>query len=53
MLLLGCSDTFSPPRSPDLFKEPYDFSVVVPPFNGPGSDMTKAPTDMAATFTPD
>ena len=40
--LAACSDMFSPPELPDLFKDPYDFSVVVPPFKGDGGmqDMT-------------
>lgn len=27
---------FSPPELPDLHKDPYDFAVVVPPFDGDG-----------------
>lgn len=32
----ACSDMFSPPELPDLHKDPYDFAVVVPPFDGDG-----------------
>jgi len=34
--LASCSDMFNPPELPDLKKDPYDFSVVVPPFRGDG-----------------
>jgi hypothetical protein len=49
----GCSDTFSPPPLPDLKKDPYDFAVVVPPFNpgdmGSGDEMTgEPPHDLAS-----
>ena len=27
---------FSPPELPDLYKDPYDFAVVVPPYTGDG-----------------
>ncbi len=35
-VVASCSDSFSPPPLPDLKKDPYDFSVVVPPFRGDG-----------------
>ena len=34
--LAACSDSFNPPELPDLHKDPYDFSVVVPPYTGDG-----------------
>jgi hypothetical protein len=34
--LAACSDSFNPPELPDLHKDPYDFAVVVPPFEGDG-----------------
>jgi hypothetical protein len=34
--LSACSDMFSPPELPDLFKDPYDFAVVIPPYTGDG-----------------
>jgi hypothetical protein len=37
--LPACSDRFTPAPPPDLRKDPYDFSVVVPPYTGPGADM--------------
>jgi hypothetical protein len=40
--LPACSDRFTPAPPPDLRKDPYDFSVVVPPYTGPGADMTAA-----------
>jgi hypothetical protein len=40
--LPACSDRFTPAPPPDLRKDPYDFSVVVPPYTGPGSDMVTA-----------
>lgn len=55
LALLGgaCGDTFSPPPLPDLKKDPYDFSVVVPPFTGGGdmsaADMTGEPPHDLAT----
>ena len=36
LLLAACSDMFSPPELPDLYKDPYDFAVVVPPYRGDG-----------------
>ena len=27
---------FSPPELPDLYKDPYDFAVQVPPYTGDG-----------------
>ncbi len=39
MSLPACSDRFTPAPLPDLRKDPYDFSVVVPPYTGPGADM--------------
>ena len=39
--LPACSDRFNPTPLPDLYKDPYDFAVVVPPFTGPGSDMAE------------
>jgi hypothetical protein len=48
----SCSDLFAPPPLPDLYKEPYDFSVVVPPYTGPGADLEKPePHDMSVGFT--
>jgi hypothetical protein len=46
MALAACSDTFTPPRLPDLYKDPYDFAVVLPPFGDGGVDMGKTPADM-------
>ncbi|HEY2745498.1 MAG TPA: hypothetical protein VGL86_12770 [Polyangia bacterium] len=34
--LAACSDMFSPPELPDLYKNPYDFAVDVPPYTGDG-----------------
>ena len=34
--LAACSDMFSPPELPDLYKDPYDFAVVIPPYSGDG-----------------
>ena len=39
MTLPACSDHFTPAPLPDLRKDPYDFSVAVPPYTGPGADM--------------
>ena len=39
MTLPACSDRFTPAPLPDLRKDPYDFSVVVPPYTGPGADL--------------
>jgi hypothetical protein len=36
VLLAACSDMFSPPELPDLYKDPYDFAVVIPPYKGDG-----------------
>jgi hypothetical protein len=38
---------FSPPELPDLFKDPYDFAVVVPPYRGDGGVP-----DMIGNITP-
>ncbi len=43
--LASCSDMFSPPELPDLYKSPYDFAVAIPPYH-PG-DMAESSTDMA------
>ena len=43
--LAACSDTFTPPRLPDLYKDPYDFAVVLPACTS-CIDMAKS-TDMA------
>jgi hypothetical protein len=52
LALAGCGDMFMPPPLPDLYKDPYDFAVVVPPYTGPGSDMVKVePHDMALPTT--
>jgi hypothetical protein len=60
-LILGsCSDSFTPPPLPDLYKDPYDFAVAVPPYTGPGADggggshdlSANAPRDMAMTGPP-
>lgn len=42
LTLPACSDKFTPAPLPDLRKDPYDFSVVLPPYTGPGADMTPA-----------
>jgi hypothetical protein len=42
--LAACSDMFSPPELPDLYKDPYDFAVVIPPYKGDGGIR-----DMAGT----
>lgn len=48
-LLLGsCGDSFTAPRLPDLAKQPYDFSVLVPPYTGPGADFGGEPHDLSA-----
>ncbi|MDB4965997.1 MAG: hypothetical protein JWN44_1686 [Myxococcales bacterium] len=48
MALAACSDSFTPPKLPDLYKDPYDFAVVVPPFGDGGTDMAKTTAaDMA------
>ena len=39
MTLPACSDKFTPAPLPDLRKDPYDFSVALPPYTGPGADM--------------
>ena len=44
----ACSDMFSPPELPDLYKDPYDFAVDVPPFKGDGG----VERDMAGDTTP-
>ena len=49
MALAACSDTFTPPKLPDLYKDPYDFSVLLPPFGDGGTDMAKQSSDMAGT----
>jgi len=50
----ACSDTFSPPEGPDLFKEPYDFAVVVPPYKGDGgTDMATVEMRDLANNNPD
>lgn len=38
---------FSPPELPDLYKDPYDFAVVIPPYKGDGGifDMAGNVTD--------
>jgi hypothetical protein len=36
----GCTDSFVAPRLPDLYKDPYDFAVEVPPYTGPGADLS-------------
>lgn len=41
----ACSDMFSPPELPDLYKSPYDFAVPIPPFKG--GDMAEGATDLA------
>jgi hypothetical protein len=61
-LLLGsCSDSFTAPPLPDLYKDPYDFAVEVPPYTGPGADggsglphdlSANAPRDMAVIGPP-
>ena len=52
----SCSDSFNPPPLPDLYKDPYDFAVEVPPYTGPGADgghlephdlSANAPRDLA------
>ena len=57
----SCSDSFTPPRLPDLYKDPYDFAVAVPPYTGPGADgggggphdlSANAPRDLAMTGPP-
>jgi hypothetical protein len=48
--LASCSDMFNPPELPDLHKDPYDFSVIVPPFNGDGGGGSK---DLAGEGTHD
>jgi hypothetical protein len=48
VLLAACSDMFSPPELPDLYKDPYDFAVVIPPYRGDGGVR-----DMAGNTTPD
>ena len=45
--LSSCSDKFTPAPPPDLRKDPYDFSVVVPPYTGPGADMMAPKTLLA------
>ncbi len=40
LTLPACSDKFTPAPLPDLRKDPYDFSVALPPYTGPGADMT-------------
>ncbi len=49
----ACSDTFSPPELPDLHKDPYDFAVVVPPFERDGGveDMAGTVHDLAMSST--
>jgi hypothetical protein len=47
LLLAACSDMFSPPELPDLYKDPYDFAVVIPPYRGDGGVE-----DMAGNTTP-
>jgi hypothetical protein len=37
--LVAC-ESFEAPRLPDLYKSPYDFAVELPPYTGPGADMT-------------
>ncbi len=37
---------FSPPELPDLYKAPYDFAVVVPPYKGDGGVGDMASTDV-------
>lgn len=51
MALAACSDTFTPPKLPDLYKDPYDFAVELPPFGDGGVvDMAKNPlADMTNT----
>jgi hypothetical protein len=44
--LASCSDMFSPPELPDLYKDPYDFAVVIPPYKGDGGIQ-----DMAGNMT--
>jgi hypothetical protein len=54
--LASCSDMFNPPELPDLKKDPYDFSVVVPPFKGDGGggDMAgEGPHDLSMSSTTD
>jgi hypothetical protein len=53
MALAACSDMFTPPIGPDLYKDPYDFSAVLPPFGDGGTDMAKPPGDMAGTVDHD
>lgn len=45
----SCSDMFSPPDLPDLKKDPYDFSVTVPPFRGDGGGGNGGGEDLAGT----
>jgi hypothetical protein len=44
----SCSDSFNPPPPPDLYKDPYDFAVEVPPYTGPGADGGHEPRDLSA-----
>jgi len=46
--LASCSDMFSPPELPDLYKDPYDFAVVIPPYKGDGGGVIE---DMAGMMT--
>jgi hypothetical protein len=53
--LAACGDLFSPPPLPDLYKDPYDFSVTIPPYRDGGtSDMKPtAPRDLASSLDHD
>ena len=52
--LAACSDMFSPPELPDLYKDPYDFAVEVPPFTGDGGvrDMAGSTATVHDLATP-